>query len=185
MDRKLTQLQEGFCLDVFQEIPAGKAYLAHYNCKPSAADALASRLLRNDKIQARLKELRKKAEDASVASVLERKQVLTEITRTVPSQVMDIAIGGRDTEIKPEALNSHAVSYIRTEQLAHPGMPVRITRVGLVDKVKAIDLLNKMESIYSDQPQVNVDNRKIEIYVNSEKGKELTARITAGEGTQK
>jgi len=184
MRNGLTQRQETFCLKYFELGNATEAALiAGYS--PRSIRNIASVNLTKANITGRLEELRKKAEDASVASVLERKQVLTEITRTVPSQVMDIAIGGRDTEIKPEALNSHAVSYIRTEQLAHPGMPVRITRVGLVDKVKAIDLLNKMESIYSDQPQVNVDNRKIEIYVISEKGKELTARITAGEGTQK
>ena len=40
-------------------------------------------------------------------------------------------------------------------------MPVRVTRVGLIDKVKAIDTLNKMDKIYSDGAQFHVDNRKV------------------------
>jgi phage terminase small subunit len=184
MARKLTQHQEGFCLDVFNEVPAGKAYLTHYKCKPSAADALASRLIRNAKIQARLAELRKKVEDASVASVLERKQILTEALRVTPEDILELSDDTRDLTIKPEALKSRAVSYIRTEQISIGKMPVRISRIGLMDKVRAAAELNKMEKIYSDGATVNVDNRKIEIHVNSEKAKELTERLIEGERTQ-
>jgi len=182
MARKLTQQQEGFCLDVFQEIPAGKAYLTHYKCKPSAADSLASRLLRNAKIQSRLQELRKKAEDASVASVLERKQRLSEIARAnVPDFIDD-----ENISVDKDSPNVGAVSEIttRTQPWGRGREPVTITNLKLHNPIQAIDLLNKMDKIYTDSPTVNVDNRKIEIHVNSEKGKELTERLIDGERTQ-
>lgn len=46
--------------------------------------------------------------------------------------------------------------------------------------IQSIDILNKMDKIYSDGSTVNVDNRKIEIIVSSERGKELTQRLLEG-----
>jgi len=54
------------------------------------------------------------------------------------------------------------------------------TSVKLHDPMKAIDLLNKMDKIYSDGPQVNIDNRKLEIIVQSEKSRDLLTEITEG-----
>ncbi len=49
--------------------------------------------------------------------------------------------------------------------------------------IQAIDLLNKMEKIYSENV-VNVDNRTLNIIVNSEKAKELTEKLIKGERTE-
>lgn len=46
---------------------------------------------------------------------------------------------------------------------------------------QAIDLLNKMEHIYSDGAVVNIDNRKVEIIVGTEGAKILTERLLHGE----
>jgi phage terminase small subunit len=62
-----------------------------------------------------------------------------------------------------------------------------IARAKVRDKfqnpIQAIDVLNKMDKIYSEGAQVNIDNRKIEITVVSEKAKELVERIMLGERT--
>ena len=182
MRKRLTQKQETFCLKYFELGNASEAArLALYS--PKTAGVIGAENLLKPKIQDRLKELRQAAEDASVASVLERKQILTDILRVTPADVLVISEDGRDTQIKPDALNSPAVSYIRTEQVALGKMPVRVTRVGLIDKVRAATELNKMEKIYTEGPTVNIDNRKIEIYVSSDKARNLMERITQGERT--
>ena len=187
MARRLTQKQETFCLNLFQGMSQRDAYIeAGYSPKqsPATLDRHACELAKTDKILARWEELRQAAENASVASVLEREQILSEIIRTNHTGIMEISEDGRSMAIKPEALESPAVSYVRTEQIAYDKMPVRVTRVGLIDKVRAVAELNKMQKLYSDGATVNVDNRKIEIHVYSEKAKELTEKIIDGERTQ-
>jgi len=80
----LTQKQETFCLNLFQGMSQRDAYIAAgYSPRqsPATIDRHACDLAKTDKILARTEELRQAAEDASVATVLERKQVLTEIVR--------------------------------------------------------------------------------------------------------
>ena len=48
--------------------------------------------------------------------------------------------------------------------------------------IMSIDLLNKMDKIYSDTT-INIDNRKIEITVSGEQAKSLTQRLIDGENT--
>ncbi|KTB48666.1 Terminase small subunit [Dehalogenimonas alkenigignens] len=72
---------ELFC----QQLMLGKsqaesARLAGYS--PRSAYTTCSVLLRNPKIQARLKELKEQSSDTTIASVRERKEILTEIIRT-------------------------------------------------------------------------------------------------------
>ena len=75
---KLTQHQINFSLDVFNGENPAESYFVHYKVKSmSVAAASATRLLKNVNVSAYLQELRQKTEDASVADVLERKQVLT------------------------------------------------------------------------------------------------------------
>ena len=75
---RLTQRQETFCLKYFELGNASEAALiAGYS--PRTVRAIASVNLTKINIQARLKELRQVVEDASIANVLERQQILTEI----------------------------------------------------------------------------------------------------------
>ena len=174
MGRKLTQQQEGFCLDVLNEVPAGKAYLAHYKCKPSAADALASRLVRNAKIEARLQELRKKAEDAAISTVKERQKILTQIQRATIADFVN-EYGNLDIDEKAK-LQTAAVSELKTERT-----PLgERTILKLRDPVGAIAEHNKMDKIYSDQPQVNIDNRQVNFIVKSQDEADEVERLLSG-----
>lgn len=180
--RGLTQKQETFCLKYFELGVVGEAALiAGYS--PRTAPYIGSENLNKLKIQARLQELRQAAEDASVASVLERKQVLTEALRITPEDIMELSDDSRDLMIKPEALKSRAVAYIRTEQISIGKMPVRISRIGLMDKVRAAAELNKMERIYEAEGSTVINNRTLNIIVNSDKARELTERLIEGERT--
>jgi len=77
---RLTQKQETFCLKYFELGNASEAALiAGYS--PRTVRAIASINLTKVNIQERIKELRQKVEDESIASVLERKQRLTAFIR--------------------------------------------------------------------------------------------------------
>ena len=183
MAGRLTQKQTIFSLKYFELGNATEAAkIAGYS--PKTAAVAGSRLLRNVNISERLSELQKMAEDATVATVLERKQILSEALRVTPEDILELSDDGRDLTVKPEALKSRAVSYIRTEQISIGKMPVRISRIGLVDKVRAAAELNKMERIYEADGAVTIDNRTLNIIVNSDKAKELTEKIIDGERTQ-
>ena len=180
MARRLTQKQKTFCLKYFELRNATEAALvAGYS--PKNARRIASENLTKLDIKRRLDELNKVVEDATVATVLERKQILTEILRVRPADIMEISEDERDTRIKAEALKSPAVSYIRTEQIALGKMPVRVTRVGLIDKVRATTELNKMERIYETEGGTLIDNRTLIINVISDKARSLTQRLINGE----
>ncbi len=181
---KLTQKQETFCLYLFQGVPQREAWgKAGYSTKYAlpVIDVNASRLANSTKIKLRLAELRQKAEDASVANVLERKQRLTEILRaTIPDFVTEDGI-----KVERKSPNIGAVSEITTKTKVYrkTGEAVNIINLKLHSPIQAADLLNKMDKIYSEGGTVNIDNRKYEVFVISEKAKQLTDRILIGEGT--
>ncbi len=80
----LTQKQETFCLNLFKGMSQREAWIqAGYSSKysPAVIDVNACRMANTNKIKLRLGELNQKTEDKSVATVLERKQKLTEIIR--------------------------------------------------------------------------------------------------------
>ena len=79
----LSVKQEKFCLEYAKSGNARQAYLkAGYQPKSDeAADANASRLLRNDKVKTRLAELAEEVKNASIADITEMQQKLTAIIR--------------------------------------------------------------------------------------------------------
>ena len=175
---RLTQKQINFALDVVKQIPAGKAYMAHYKVRTMAvADAAASRLLKTVRVQAYLKELRQKMEDESIADPIERKQILTQIVRAaIPDFVTEDKI-----TVTAESPNVKAVAEITQREGKHGLLPVVITNIKLHNPMQAIDLLNKMDKIYEVGASVTVDNRTVNIIVESERGKELTERLLRGD----
>ena len=153
----------------------------HYRVKSMAvADACASRLLKNAKIQAYYQELLAKMEDESIASPKERKQILTEITRGNLIDYQETGADGAWLNIGKDSPHTKAISEITSRTDDKNSV---ITRVKLHSSIQAIAELNKMEKVYSEN-MVNVDNRILNIIVNSEKAKELTERLIEGEGTE-
>ncbi len=174
MARRLTEQQRAFTLRVFEakEEP-GPIYLSIYAVKSMpVASASASRLLRTVKVQDLLQDLRQKAEDESVADVLERKQVLTEIVRGRFADFM--------TNLTPEKLRSAALQEIRIVEYGI-AVPKKATTIKLNDPAKAIDLLNKMDKLYGDGANVNIDARTLTINVGSEEERLLAERLINGE----
>lgn len=184
--KKLTQQQMGFVLDYVNEIPQGQAYMAHYKVKSLAvADAAASRLLSNVKIQVYLEELRQKMEDEAIADPIERRQILSEIARGDLLDYQEVGADGGYLSIDKESPNTKAISEItsRTEYDKDGANAALITKVKLHSPTQAIDLLNKMDKLYTDGATVLNDNRTLTINVASEKAKDITQRLIAGERT--
>ena len=80
---KLNVKQEKFCLEYSRNGNATQAYKIAYGVQDdNTAAANANRLLRNDKIQARLKELSQEIKSSKIADTTECQELLTEIARS-------------------------------------------------------------------------------------------------------
>ena len=171
----LTQKQHTFAMRVFEGGEPGPVYFSIYKVKSMAvASAAASRLLHNVKVEALIQKLQGRTEDKSVANVLERKQVLTEIIR---GRFVDFM-----THLTPEKLRSAALQEIRITEYGKD-TPVKTTTIKLNSIIQATDLLNKMDRLYEAEGSMHIDNRTVFINVMSEKSRNLTERLMEGERT--
>ncbi len=185
MERKLSQKQEKFCRKLFEGMTQRQAYVeAGYSSKMALAtlDADASRLANSAKVLIRVEELRKKAEEASIMNVIERKQRLTEIARAKLTDFMELGQDGSWVNIGKETPNSGAIQEIhsRTEYDDNGAHPTVHTSVKLHDPTRAIDLLNKMDKLYGETT-VNIDNRKVEAKVAIFDAREVARAILEAE----
>lgn len=152
----LTPKQEAFTRYIFEGLTQREAWIkAGYSNKypVEIIDTNACNLAKSNKVKTRYEELQKAAEDKSVATVLERKQVAT---KGIRGELRDIEI------------------------IENPD-GTKIKKVKTTSRAPFIAELNKMEHIYTEAPTVNIDNRKVEIYVGSDKAKQLVEKIVSGE----
>jgi len=173
---------EIFALSIFKGMTQREAWeAAGYSVRYPIAhrDRDASLLANSPKILQRLGELRQKTEDASVMNVLERKQRLTEISRARLTDFMELGQDGSWVNIGEETPRGGAIQEIhsRTEYDEKGAKPTVHTSVKLHDPMKAIDLLNKMDKIYSDFPTPLQDNRVFNIYVVDSEAKNLISQV--------
>ena len=186
MKDKLTQKQENFCLNILQGMSQREAYIQSY--KPNYAittiDANASRLASNEKVLKRLSELREKAQNNKIASVIERKEILSEIARASMANFVEVGQDGAWFNIDNTNLNNRAISSVQSKTVVgKDGADDAVfIRVNLRDPIEAIKELNKMDGVYAENTTVvNNDNRSINIIVQSEKGKKITESLMSGE----
>ena len=150
MNDKLTQKQETFCLKYFELGNATEAALAAgYSARTAAV--IASINLTKVKIIERIGQLRQKVEDDSVANVLERKQVLTQIARGTVGTLLD-----ENQRIKQgEPLTDASIQEVVTSEIiigkGENATLARVTKIKLHNPVPAVDLLNRMDKIYEER----------------------------------
>ena len=157
----LKKKQETLTQSLFKGMSQRDAYIeAGYspNQLPATIDRHACELAKTDKILARYEELRQKVEDASVATVLERKQVLTEIARARQTDFMTCSADGVWMhDIGQETMNKAALKQIQTttEPFGEKddNLKIILTKVELYDPIKAIAELNKMDGAYAPVKQ--------------------------------
>ena len=170
MNTKKTQKQETFCLKYFEIGNATEAaLLAGYS--PKTARFIAAENLSKPIVRERIEELRKAAQASSVADVMERKGILSEIAR---GRLTDYTACGPDRDlisVGPESPNTAALSEVtsRTEIGEEGANPAVITKLKLHNPIQAISELNKMEGEYppSRMEVSGKDGAPIEVDVNA------------------
>ena len=91
---KLTIKQEAFCLEYAASGNATEAYKKAYGAKDdNAAAANAARLIRNDKVQIRLRELAEKVAAPKIANIQEIQEFLTAVMRQEKTE-QEIVVAG-------------------------------------------------------------------------------------------
>ena len=182
--RRCTSKQERFCL-TYLELGSGQEAARQAGYSPKWISRTARDLLASPQVQARLEELKGKLGDEERLAIMSREERqirLSQIARASITDFMEMGQDGTWVNIGKEHPMGGAVDELRsrTEYDENGAHSTVHTSVKLHDPMKAIDLLNKMDKIYSDGPQVNIDNRKLEIIVQSEKSRDLLTEITEG-----
>lgn len=163
MKDRLTVKQEKFCINYFESgNAASAATLAGYSIK--SIRSIASEILTNPNIKARIKALQEKAESAKIATVQERKQILTEILRAKLTDYIELGKDGSWVNIGPETPQSRAIQEIhsRTEYDENGEHPTIHTSVKLINPIEAIKELNKMEGVYPSE-RIDITSKGNEI----------------------
>ena len=134
----LSVKQEKFCLEYAKSGNQRQAYLlAGYNIKSDeAADAAASRLLKNVKVKERLAELYEEAKNASIADIVEMQQTLTKIIRK---------------QLTEEVIVVESVGDYMSEARKMDKEP------SIKDIINAITTLGKMQGAFVEKVQQEVD----------------------------
>ncbi len=163
MRRRLTQKQETFCLKYFEKGNATQAALLAGYSKRTARTIASSNLTKVDILE-RLKELRKLTEDESIANALERRRVLTQIVRARQTDYMICSADGVWMhDFGEETLNSVALKKLRTATMPFGDkdseLKIILTEVELLNPMKAIDLLNKMDKLYQPEGGIIINEQ--------------------------
>lgn len=180
----LTQKQEKFCINLLQDMSQREAYLqAGYSKKmsPATIDEAACRLAKNYKILARLTELRDQAKPKinAVADFGERQRILTQISRGNLIDYQEVGADGGYLSIGKESPNTRAISEItsRTEYDKDGSGAAVVTKVKLHSPTQAIDILNKMDKVYSDTQVGQTINNTMNIIVMDGQTRDLIAQV--------
>lgn len=132
----LNAKQEKFINNIVSGMSQRQAYKDAYqvNYDEDAIDNNASKLFNKAEVQARYKELIEKAQDKAIMSAIERKKWLTEVIQNI--QCEDI--------------------YFKTED----GLETKVgsKNADLNTKMKAMDMLNKMDGEYITKVEAEVDS---------------------------
>lgn len=122
--------QEKFIQNIIKGMSQRQAYKNAYKVKykDEVIDVRASELFNSSKVQVRYQELLKRAQDESIMSAIERKQWLTKVIKG---------------DVKNTSFDSNGNSYENEAYMS--------------DKMKALDILNKMDGEYITKIEADVD----------------------------
>jgi len=172
MASPLTPKQETFCLKWIESGNASEAVLlAGYKTKN--AKVIGAQNLTKLNIQARIAELREETKDATVATVIERKQILTEIARANLTDFVD-----ESGNITLEAPHKAAIVELAVEDWKggqdEQVISSRTKRIKLHNPIHAIGELNKMDGAYAPEKHAHL----LKIGLGDLTDEELVAIVT-------
>jgi len=165
----LTQKQENFVNNIFQGFTQRESWIkAGYssNYALDIVDRHASKLANKDEIKGRLEELRQPVKAAliksEIATAEERQRILTELARGNLLDYQESGLDGGYISIGKDSPNTRSISELTTRTDENGTI---ITKVKIHSQTQAIDLLNKMDKLYSEGVTINQDNRVINFIV--------------------
>lgn len=133
----LTPKQEKFCLEYAKLGNARQAYIkaGYKQAKDSTTDVNACRLLKNDKVKARLAELAKEAENNAIADIQEMQEKLTEIIRQTLEEEVIVVEGSGEGCSDARKINK---------------------KPAIKDVINAINTLGKMQGAFKEKVELEV-----------------------------
>lgn len=166
---KLKNLRhEKFALEYSISLNASKAYKAVYG-DVKGIEQNSSKLMSNNKVKARVKELSKKKEEKAEIKAFD---VVAELEKIAKSRAIDIFnIEGSFLTIKslndiPEECQV-AIESIETLSVGEHGT---VTKVKFHSKIKALELLARHFGLFNDSLNITAKPKTIEDLLNSQKG---------------
>ena len=132
----LNAKQELFVQNLVQGMSQREAYKQAYNAtyNPNAIDNKASKLFKTDKVQARYKELMGEVKDEAIMTAIERRKWLTNVINGKVQEKIEITLSEGEKEL------------------------IASKEADLNTKMKAMDMLNKMDGEYISNHKISGDN---------------------------
>lgn len=189
---RMSAKEEKFALYIFEGMTQIEAYeKAGYStkCKKEYVYNLACRKANSVKIMDRVDELQKKAEEKSIATVIERKKILSEIAR---GNIIDYVTCGPDGDwitVDEKSPNQAALKEVTTitKYDKDGDNPRVVTEIKLHNPVQAIAELNKMERIGANDDKNTINIEAINILNLEQKLEKLSddelRKIAYGDNT--
>ena len=178
-NQKLNTRQHRFCLNILAGMRPQEAFVqAGYTNSPGNVAVTPYQLLENPSVSSfiesktRLKEAAVLAADinSTIASPLERKQILTELARARLVDFQDAS--GEPTLNKDTPNNRAAKDYSHRRRFDGAGNPIVTKSIKLTDQIAAIQELNKMDGSYAPQKHL-VGHVQFEVEFVDRKDREL------------
>jgi phage terminase small subunit len=121
--------QEAFCLHYAKTGNATEAYKeAGYAAKTAnAIYANANRLLKNDKVQERLKELADEIASNKIATIKEIQEYLTSVMRREMTESVVVTVSTKETKYVPDESGTMRKQTVETEEAQIVEIPARLS----------------------------------------------------------
>jgi phage terminase small subunit len=166
--RKLSLRQELFCHEFVKDLNQTQAYIrAGYS--PKHANKLATRLMGNEGVKARIAELQKKVFDIAK---IEASDVLNELAKIAFADVTNyLEFDGETLSVKPfdQLKPAHTAAIAEFSQVETRENTRH--KFKLHDKMRALEALGKHLKLFAPDTQINVNVEKQTIVFG---GKEIT-----------
>lgn len=150
---ELNVRQEAFCLHYAKTGDAAKSYReAGYKAKSAGAIyANANRLLKDDKVQERLRELAAEIASDKIASIKEIQEYLTSVMRRELSEHVVVTLSEKKSTYVPDADGKMRKQTIEKEFPQVIEIPAKLS-----DANKAAETLAKMQGAFDSKAQVEI-----------------------------
>ena len=144
---------EAFCLHYAKTGNASEAYkIAGYAAKTERAIyANANRLLKNDKVQARLQELADEIASDKIASIKEIQEYLTSVMRREHTESVVVTLSEETTKYVPDENGTMRKQTVKKEVPQIVEIPAKLS-----DANKAAETLAKMQGGFDSKLQVEL-----------------------------